>query len=184
METLGAQDASFLFLETPRNPMHVGSVMIFENDPPPFDDLVAHMATKLPLVPRYRQKVRFVPLRLSRPVWIDDPDFRLEYHLRHTALPKPGGERELLNLASRIFSQMLDRSKPLWESWLVEGLEHGRWAVINKVHHAMVDGVSGMDLTATILSLTPEIPAFEPPEPWTPEPEPSGWRLGTTLAAR
>src|SRR5262245_35267427 len=100
MDTLSAQDASFLFLETPRNPMHVGSVMIFENDPPPIDDLVAHMASKLPEVPRYRQKVRFVPLRLARPVWIDDPDFRLEYHLRHTALPKPGGERELLNLAS------------------------------------------------------------------------------------
>jgi len=149
-------------LETARNPMHVGSVIVFEGPPPAFDELVTMMESKLPLVPRYRQKVRFVPIRLARPVWLDDPDFNLAYHLRHTALPAPGGEPELLNLASRVLSQRLDRAKPLWEMWIVEGLEGGRWALVNKVHHAMVDGVAGMDLTSVILD-----PASDAPPPPT-----------------
>ncbi len=183
MDMLSAQDASFLHLETPRNPMHVGSVIIFDGPPPSFPELVALMETKLPHVPRYRQKVRFVPLRLARPVWVDDPHFNVGYHLRHTALPTPGGERELINLASRVMSQMLDRGKPLWEMWLVEGLEGGRWALVNKVHHAIVDGVSGMDLTAMILEATPtSTPPEAPAEPWRPEAEPSRAQLARKLA--
>lgn len=182
MDTLNALDASFLHIETPRNPMHVGSVIVFEGPAPAFEDVVALMESKLQHVPRYRQRVRFVPLRLARPVWVDDTHFNLSYHLRHTALPAPGGERELLNLASRVFSQMLDRNKPLWELWLVEGLEGGRWATINKTHHAMVDGVAGMDLTAMILDIAPNAVPEPPQEAWTPEPEPSHARFALRAA--
>ena len=114
------------------------------------------VAGKLPAVPRYRQKVRFVPLQLGRPVWVDDPHFNLGYHLRHTALAVPGGDRELRNLVGRVMSQQLDRHKPLWEMWMVEGLEHGHWALVSKVHHCMVDGVSGTDLLTVVLDSEPE----------------------------
>ena len=113
------------------------------------------VAAKLPLVPRYRQKVRFVPLRIGRPLWVDDPHFNLGYHLRHTALPAPGGDRELRNLVGRVMSQQLDRHKPLWEMWMVEGLGEGHWALVSKVHHCMVDGVSGTDLLTVVLDREP-----------------------------
>ena len=126
MEQLSALDESFLHLETEYSQMHIGSVAIFEGPPPPYDDLKAMVDSKLGLVPRYRQKVRFVPGDLGRPVWVDDPHLNLEYHVRHTSLPAPGSEEQLRNLAARLFSQQLDRSKPLWEMWLVEGLADGR----------------------------------------------------------
>ena len=116
-----------------------------------YESVRAMVESKLPLVPRYRQKVRFVPLGLGRPVWVDDPHFNLIYHLRQTALPTPGGNEELRNLVGRVMSQQLDRSKPLWEMWVVEGLDAGRWALLSKVHHCMVDGVSGTDLLAVML---------------------------------
>ncbi len=131
---------------------------------------------KLDLVPRYRQKVKFVPLELGRPVWVDDPHFNIEYHLRHTALPTPGGESELRKLVGRVMAQQLDRSKPLWEIWVVEGLEDGRWAMLAKTHHALVDGVSGTDLLAVIMDLSAETEMPRPSE-WTPRPEPSGLQL-------
>ena len=128
---------------------------------------------KLPLVPRYRQVVRFVPLDMGRPVWVDDPHFNIDYHLRHTALPAPGGEAELRALVGRVMAQQLDRSKPLWEIWMVEGLGGGRWALLSKTHHALVDGVSGTDLLAVIMDTTPQ-PSPPVVDDWVPRPAPSG----------
>jgi WS/DGAT/MGAT family acyltransferase len=151
-------------------------VAVFDGPAPAQAEFAAMLAARLPLVPRYRQKVRFVPLELGRPVWEDDPHFNICYHVRHTALPTPGGQAQLRNLIGRVMSQMLDRTKPLWEMWVVEGLEDGHWALISKVHHAMVDGVSGTDLLAVMLdaSATPERP--EPAE-WQPEQPVSNMRL-------
>src|SRR6185436_13663332 len=118
---------------------------VFDGPAPAYDDLVAHLVSRLDLVPRYRQRLAFVPLGQGRPVWVDDPHFNLRYHVRHTALPEPGTEEQLKLLAGRVFSQRLDRDKPLWEMWVVEGLDGGdRFAVLSKTHHALVDGVSGV----------------------------------------
>ncbi|MGI8492957.1 MAG: WS/DGAT/MGAT family O-acyltransferase [Acidimicrobiales bacterium] len=172
MDRLSPQDASFLHIEDDVSHMHIASVGIFEGPPPRYEDVVAMLASKLPLVKRYRQVVKFVPLALGRPVWVDDRNFNIEYHVRHTALPAPGGEFELRKLVGRVMSQQLDRSKPLWEIWMVEGLENGRWALLSKTHHAMVDGVSGTDLMSVVMDISPE-----PPEPvaddWRPMPGPS-----------
>src|SRR3954462_1815895 len=134
MDWMSPMDASFLHIEGPMNPMHIGGVSIFEGPAPPFDALEEMVAGKLGLVPRYRQKVRFVPLDLGRPVWVDDCHFNLEYHVRRTAMPAPGGEHELRNLVGRVMPQQLDRHKPLWEMWVAEGMDQGRWALISKVH--------------------------------------------------
>ena len=155
-DRLSPLDASFLHIEDHVSHMHIASVAIFEGPPPPFVDIAAMVDAKLDLVPRYRQKVRFVPFELGRPVWVDDPHFNIEYHLRHTALPSPGGESELRKLVGRVMAQQLDRSKPLWEIWVVEGLEDGRWAMLAKTHHALVDGISGTDLLAVIMDLSPD----------------------------
>ena len=174
-------DASFLHIEDDVSPMHVGTIAIFEGPPPVFDDLVEMMRGKLPLIPRYRQVVRFVPLELGRPMWVDDPHFNIEYHVRHTALPAPGGEGELRKLVGRVMAQALDRGKPLWELWVVEGLEDDHWAILGKTHHCMVDGVSGTDLLSVIMDLSPEI---SPPVPddWTPRPAPNNAEMvGTAV---
>jgi WS/DGAT/MGAT family acyltransferase len=158
--------------------MHIGGVLVFEGPPPDFNDYLDHVRSRLHLVPRYRQKLTTPPLETGRPLWVDDPDFNLEYHVRHTALPSPGTEEQLLLLAGRIASQQLDRSKPLWENWLIEGLEGDRFALISKTHHALVDGISGVDLASVLLDLerTPQRPA-EDLEPWQPRPEPSAVEL-------
>jgi diacylglycerol O-acyltransferase / wax synthase len=171
MEWMSPMDASFLHVENDRTPMHIGGVSIFEGTPPPFERLHAMVAGKLHLVPRYRQKVRFVPLAAGSPVWIDDPHFSLDYHLRHAAIPAPGTEAQLRRMAGRIFSQHLDRTKPLWEIWMVEGLGQGRWALLSKVHHCMVDGVAATDLMSVMFSDAPERP---PDGAWSPGPEPPG----------
>jgi diacylglycerol O-acyltransferase / wax synthase len=176
MRTLSPQDASFLHIEDDVNHMHIGSVAIFEGPPPPQADVLASVGAKLDLVPRYRQKVRFVPLGLGRPVWVDDPHFNISYHVRRTALPAPGGEPELRNLVGRVMSQQLDRAKPLWEIWVAEGLGDGRWAMVSKVHHCMVDGVAGSDLLTVLLDAERESPPSKP-DRWRAEPEPSGARL-------
>ena len=176
-DRLSPLDASFLHIEDGVSHMHIASVAIFEGPPPPFADVVAMVDAKLDLVPRYRQKVRFVPFELGRPVWVDDVHFNIEYHLRHTALPSPGGESELRKLVGRVMAQPLDRSKPLWEIWVVEGLEDGRWAVLAKTHHALVDGVSGTDLLAVIMDLAPDAHRPEQPSQWTPHAEPSSAEL-------
>ncbi len=176
MQRMSAQDASFLHIESDNSPMHVGGVSIFEGPPPRFADIVDRVRDKLALVPRYRQVVRFVPLALARPVWVDDAHFNLGYHVRRTALPSPGGEQELRTLVGRVMSQNLDRAKPLWEMWIVEGLGDGRWAVLSKVHHCMVDGIASTDLMSVLLDKQrdPERPL---PDTWVPGPMPSAARL-------
>ena len=173
-DRLSAVDASFLAQETAEAHMHLGAVTIFEGPAPAYEDLVAHIANRLHLVPRYRQKLAVPPLETGRPLWVDDAGFRLEYHLRHAALPAPGTEEQLSVLAARVHSQPLDRAKPLWEMWLVEGLEDGRFALVSKTHHALIDGVAGVDLVTVLFDLvaTPE-PVSAPPPPWSPQPEPT-----------
>jgi diacylglycerol O-acyltransferase len=174
MDWMSPMDASFLHIEGPNNPMHIGGVSIFEGPAPPFERLQEMVASKLGLVPRYRQKVRFVPLGIGRPVWVEDPHFNLSYHLRHSALPSPGTEEVLRKTAARIFAQHLDRRKPLWEMWMVEGLSENRWALLSKVHHCMVDGVSATDLMTVMFA---DVPPEESRLPWAPGPEPSGAEL-------
>jgi WS/DGAT/MGAT family acyltransferase len=169
-------DASFLHLEDDVTQLHIGSVAIMEGPPPPFREVLEMVTGKLSLVPRYREVVRFVPFGMGRPVWVDDAHFNLRYHLRRTALPTPGGEEELRILVGRIMSQQLDRAKPLWEMWMAEGLGAGRWALVSKVHHCMVDGVSGTDLLTVILDKERDAGAPRV-DSWTPEPAPSGMRL-------
>jgi WS/DGAT/MGAT family acyltransferase len=183
MQTMSPLDASFLHVEDAVTHMHIGSVGIFEGPPPGPGDVSAAIAARLPLVPRYRQKVRFVPLALGRPTWVDDQHFNIEYHVRRTALPSPGGDEELRNLVGRVMSQQLDRARPLWEMWVAEGLDDGRWALISKSHHCMVDGVSATDLLSVILSterdsITPE------PDRWQPDSDPSGGALIVHALAR
>ena len=178
LDRLTSIDASFLHQEGEASHMHIGAVLIFEGPPPAFADYLDHVRSRLHLVPRYRQKLAVPPLETGRPLWVDDPSFNLEYHVRHTALPAPGTEEQLFLLASRIASQQLDRSKPLWENWLVEGLEGDRFALIFKTHHSLVDGVSGVDLATVLFDLErePGPPAAEL-EPWRPQPEPSSAEL-------
>jgi diacylglycerol O-acyltransferase / wax synthase len=178
LDRLTAVDASFLAQEHATSHMHVGALTIFEGPAPAYEDFVDHIRSRLHLVPRYRQKLAFPPIEMGMPLWIDDPSFNLEYHIRHTALPDPGSEEQLLLLTARIFSQRLDRSKPLWEVWLVEGLEDGRFALISKTHHSMVDGVSGVDLATVLFDLSPvPQPVEHDGEAWVPHNEPSGAEL-------
>jgi WS/DGAT/MGAT family acyltransferase len=174
MEWMSPLDASFLHIEGAMNPMHIGGVSIFEGPAPPFGALEEMVEGKLGLVPRYRQKVRFVPLGLGRPVWVDDPHFNLSYHLRHSALPAPGTDEQLRRTAARIFAQHLDRNKPLWEIWMLEGLGESRWALLSKVHHCMVDGVSATDMMSVMFEGGQET---EDADRWDPAPEPSGGEL-------
>src|SRR2546430_89847 len=157
--------------------MHVGAVLVFDGAEPGHEELIGQIQGRLHLVPRYRQRLAFVPLQQGRPVWVDDLHFNPEYHIRHTALPRPGTEAELKRLAGRLFSQELDRSKPLWEIWLVSGLSGDRFAMISKTHHALVDGVSGVDITTVLFDTSPEPAPTPEPAPWVPGPEPSGAQL-------
>ncbi|MDQ3644786.1 MAG: wax ester/triacylglycerol synthase family O-acyltransferase, partial [Actinomycetota bacterium] len=174
MDRLSSIDASFLAQEREGSHMHIGGLLIFEGPAPSRDEFAAHLESRLHLVPRYRQKVSFPRLEMGRPLWVDDPSFNLGYHVRHSALPDPGSVEQLRLLAGRIFSQRLDRSKPLWELWLVEGYERDKFAIISKTHHSLVDGVSGADLMTILFDLErggTEVPA--PEHAWSPTPEPS-----------
>ena len=178
-ERLSTLDSLFLELEDRTTHMHVGAVAIFEGPPPPYRDLLALIDARLDSVPRYRQRVQFVPFRQGRPVWVDESQFDLEYHLRRTALPAPGGEHELRKLSGRLLSQALDRDKPLWEMYLVEGLgpdgtqEGGRFAIVSKTHHCMLDGVSGVDLATVLMDTEPNSTPPDKPEPWAPRKPPT-----------
>jgi len=177
-DRLSAVDASFLAQERQSSHMHVGALVVFEGPPPSREDFVEHIESRLGLVPRYRQKLAFPRFEMGRPFWIDDPQFNIDYHVRHTALPAPGTIEQLRGLAGRIFSQRLDRSKPLWELWLIQGLESGKFALISKTHHALVDGVSGVDLSAVLFDLGPVPQEIEGAgDEWTPEAEPSDAEL-------
>jgi diacylglycerol O-acyltransferase / wax synthase len=174
LDRLTSIDASFLHQEGHSSHMHIGGVLVFEGPPPKFDDYLNHVRGRLHLVPRYRQKLATPPLETGRPLWVDDPSFNIEYHVRHAALPSPGTEEQLFLLVGRIASQPLDRSKPLWENWLVEGLKDDRFALIFKTHHALVDGVSGVDLATVLFDLAPDPPPMPTDlEPWQPHVEPS-----------
>ncbi|MEZ5374845.1 MAG: wax ester/triacylglycerol synthase family O-acyltransferase, partial [Microthrixaceae bacterium] len=182
-DRLSPLDASFLHLENEYASMHIGSTSIFEGPAPAFEEVRALVEAKLADIPRYRQVVRFVPMDLGRPVWADDPHFNLDFHVRHTALPAPGGAAELRRLVARVMSQQLDRSRPLWEMWITEGLDDGRWALVSKVHHAMVDGVSGAELLSTVLDISPDAEPGVATE-WEPRPAPSSVELATEAVAQ
>jgi diacylglycerol O-acyltransferase len=178
-DRLSGLDSAFLHLEDHGSAhMHVASVMVFEGQAPAYEDMVEHILSRLHLVPRYRQRLAFVPLGQGRPVWADDPHFNPRYHIRHTALPRPEDETELKQLAGRIFSQRLDRSKPLWEMWLVQHMAGERFAVIAKTHHALVDGISGVDITTVLFDASPEPSGTpRPPVPWVARPLPGSAKL-------
>src|SRR5690349_12537162 len=182
LDRLTAVDASFLTNETSSSHMHVGAILIFEGPPPLYVDLVEHIRGRLNQVPRFRQRLVVPPLEAGRPLWADDVNFNLTYHIRHTALPDPGGEEELKRLAARVFSQQLDRSKPLWELWLVQGLERDRFAILTKTHHAMVDGISGVDIGTVLFDLEPVPKPVQFVDDWTPAPEPKTSTLVTRAA--
>ncbi len=177
-DRLSPLDVSFLYMESSTTAMHVGGVATFE--PPEggfdYDRLVDLISQRIALVPRYRQKVKFIPGRIANPVWVDDEDFDVSYHVRRSALPKPGSPAQLRELVGRLQGRRLDRNRPLWEIYLVEGLRDGQVAVITKTHHAMVDGVSAVDIGTVILDLTPT-PREVPEDDWTPQREPGAASL-------
>ncbi|CAB4932752.1 unannotated protein [freshwater metagenome] len=182
-DRLTALDASFLVQEGPTSHMHIGAVTVFEGPPPPFDGFLDTIRERLHLVPRYRQRLTYPPLETGRPVWTDDPAFNLEYHVRQSALPAPGSEEQLNKLISRLFSRQLDRTRPLWEMWVVEGLAGGHWALIWKTHHAVIDGISGVDLGTVLFDFSPDPPPVEHPErPWLPAGRPSNAKLVASSA--
>lgn len=181
MDRVRPLDASFLHVEDEVHHLHLGSVAVLEGPMPTQGEIAGMVAGRLPLLPRYRQRLRAVPWGLGRPIWAADPHFSLDYHLRVTGLPSPGGSAQLRALVSRVMSQKLDRNKPLWELWAIEGLEDGRWALLSKAHHAMIDGVTGNDLLGVLLDRDPE-PSPPVPDTWRPGDDPSGARLlGETL---
>jgi len=177
-DRLTGLDSSFLHLERDSAHMHVAACAVFEGRAPEYEELVEAIESRLHLVPRYRQRLAFVPLGQGRPVWVDDPHFNAAYHVRHTALPKPGEEKELKRLTGRVFSQALDRSRPLWELWLVEGLAGNRFALLSKTHHALVDGISGVDIMTVLFDTSPDpLPVAPPEHEWVPGPLPSSAQL-------
>jgi len=186
MDRLNPLDARFIDAEDedPHASMAIASIAVFEGPSPSYEEFLNAIAGRLPLVPRYRQKLRTLPWRLGPPVWVEDPHFDLRYHVRQTALPAPGGDLELSRLMARVMGQRLDRDHPLWEYWLVDGLDGGHWALISKVHHCMVDGVSGTDLYRVIFDASPE-PSPPVEDTWAPNPEPSSAQLvaGAALEA-
>jgi len=182
MERLSPLDASFLYVEDGVTHMDIASCALFEGPAPTYGELVEAIGCKLDRARRYRQVVRFVPMQLGAPVWADDAAFDIEHHVHRSALPAPGGKAELCDLMGRLMSRELDRRRPLWEAWLVDGLEDGHWALITKIHHCMADGVSGTGLFAAILDVERN-PVPTTCAPWEPEPQPSGLRLLVDAAA-
>ncbi len=181
-EPLPSQDSAFLLFETPETHMHLGGTAIFEPGPlltpeggVDIERIRARIASRLHQIPRYRQRLAWIPV-LGRPAWVDDGHFNLAYHVRHTSLPRPGDEEQLKRLSARIMSQQLDRTRPLWEAWIVEGLAGGRFALVTKTHHCMADGIAAVDLLTVLLSALPE-DAIEPAPPWEPRPAPSAGTL-------
>jgi diacylglycerol O-acyltransferase len=177
-ERLSALDASFLYLERPNVHMHVAGLAVLDPSiraagPLRFEDLIQLVGERIHLVPRFRQRVQEPPLRAGRPVWVDDDRFDLTYHLRRAALPEPGGRGELAEFVQGVQSRPLDRTRPLWEMYLIEGLEDGYVAVLSKSHHAMIDGISGMDLASVMFDFTPKTQRIHAPGPWEPGPPPS-----------
>jgi diacylglycerol O-acyltransferase / wax synthase len=180
MERMSTLDAGFFFAEHANVPMHLGALAVFEGPVPSYQELAGLYAAKLSRVPRYRQVVRTTPLQIFRPAWADDEHFEIGNHLRHAAVPRPGRATQLHRLAGQIYSQPLDRSRPLWEAWLLEGIEAGRWAILHKVHHCMMDGIGGAELMAELFDLHPDAAPPGQPALWQPQPGPS---LAGTVAS-
>lgn len=182
MERMSPLDWLFLHVEDDVSHMHIGSVALFEGPAPRYEQLADLVAAKLPALPRYRQRVRSVPLDVGRALWVEDPHFTLDYHLRHTVLPRPGGEAQLRRLVARVMALPLDRARPLWEMWLIAGVEQERWGLLCKLHHCMVDGVAASDLLGVLLASEPsDAPAVR--DEWLPAPAPSTARvLAQTLS--
>ena len=182
MQRLTGLDATFLYMETPTTHMTVASTCVFDPSTVPggysFEKVRALVENRLPLLPPFRRRLVDVPFSLHHPLWIEDPDFDLDYHVRRAALPSPGGDRELAEFAAEVMGRPLDRTRPLWEMYVVEGLEHGYIACVTKTHHAAIDGVSGAELTVNLLDVTPEPAVVPPPDPpWTPDRIPSDAEL-------
>jgi len=178
MERLSSLDASFLYVENSETPMNIGSVSIFTAPETGFDHetLVKLIRARLAFVPRYRQRVKDIPLGMFRPVWVDDTSFDVSYHVRRSALPKPGGREQLDELVARLMSRPLDRSRPLWEMYLIEGLSDGRFAIVTKSHEALVDGLAALDISQVIFDSESQV-TVGPPSSWRPSAEPSGIEL-------
>ena len=183
LDSLSALDAAFLLQESPTTHMHIGGVAIFRGKPPAFEDFLAHIRARLDRTPRYRQKLAYPPVAIGRPRWIDDPRFNLEYHVRNASLPAPGSDEQLRKLVARIYSERLDRAKPLWELLLVEGLAGGRFALISKTHHSVVDGVSGVDIATALFDLVPSPEPDPAPRAWVAQPEPSAAELAAAAVS-
>jgi WS/DGAT/MGAT family acyltransferase len=178
LDRLTPVDASFLHQEGPVSHMHIGGLTLIEGPPPTMDEFLEQIRRRLHLVPRYRHKLAYTVIDSGRPVWIDDPSFNLDYHVRHTALPAPGSFEQLQELTARIFSQQLDRSKPLWEMWLIEGLQDNRFALITKTHHSLIDGIAGVDLATVLFDLSPDPPPItNSGRAWKPHREPGTVQL-------
>src|ERR1051325_346841 len=173
MQRLTGMDATFLYMETPSAYMHVAGLMILDPSTVEggfsMDDMREFYASRLHLAAPFRRRLVEIPMGLHHPLWIEDPDFDLDYHLRHIAVPPPGGDRQLADLAAHLVGIHLDRSRPLWETWIIEGLEHGHVAVLTKVHHAAIDGVSGNEITVAMLQLNPDDEAPPPEVEWEPD---------------
>jgi WS/DGAT/MGAT family acyltransferase len=181
MQRLTGLDASFLYLETPSSHMHVAGLMILDPSSTDggvdLDTVKAVYGKRLHLAPPFRRRLAEVPFGLHHPLWIEDPDFDIDHHIRSTALPSPGTKEQLATLVGRLSAIPLDRTRPLWEVWVIEGLDDGNVAVLSKVHHAAIDGASGNEMTVALLDLTPEIAEHEPPEEWVPDRVPSDVEL-------
>lgn len=181
MQRLSGMDATMLYLETPSAHMHVGGAFVFDGTSlqrSPYDAVSELIESRLHLLPPFRRRLVEVPFGLHHPLWIEDPDFQLSYHLRRAALPSPGGEPELARFAGEVFGRQLDRSRPLWETYVVEGLRDGMFAFLTKTHHAAIDGVSGAELAVNLLDLTPEVVDVPPPEtPWVPDRVPTDFEM-------
>jgi diacylglycerol O-acyltransferase len=176
MERTRALDSAFLHLDSRTTAMHIASLAFFAGPVPPQSEVRAAIERKLDRAPRCRQRLVSVPFALGRPVWVDDPDFDIARHVQRTAVPCPGGVAEVKAVAERLLSEPLDHGVPLWEDWVLEGIEGGGWAVLTKVHHSMVDGIAGTDLISTLLDTDPD-PVSTPAISWTPAPPPPGWQL-------
>src|SRR4051794_26184266 len=178
MQRLSGIDTAFLYLETPTTHMHVQAVMLLDPSTVPggfsFAKIKAHLASRLPSLPEFRRRLERVPFDLHRPVWFDDPDFDLDYHLHHIAVPPPGSAGQFADIVGDIAGRPLDRTRPLWDLWVIEGVEHGTAiAVVARMHHATIDGVSGSSLITSILDLEPTPPEPTTPDEWRPDTKPS-----------
>jgi WS/DGAT/MGAT family acyltransferase len=182
MQRLGGLDSAFLYFETPTMHMHVGGLMLVDpstmSRPYSYADFRAYIDARMPLVPAFRRKLATVPLNLARPYWVEDPDFDLDYHLHRIAVPAPAGDKETADVVAEILSRPMDRSRPLWEMWIVEGRADGLIAVVSKVHHSSIDGITGANMMAELFDLEPDAaPRVAPPDTWEPERKPSELEL-------